>query len=133
MRNLQLLLIIIRYKLASLVLLVYINIRNGFLTIWFFNPRWIFRFFFTLKKPESFRIPAIYKRENKQWKVNLRLRYNRLFLQQLLVLSSEEKVSEYRLHILHEYLLPLLHHLHRSFDSWNLHNVHVWCSFLLCP
>ena len=59
---------------------------------------------YNTKKPGPFRIPAIYKRENKQWKVNLRLRYNRLFLQQLLVLSSEEKVSEYRLHILHGYL-----------------------------
>ena len=55
------------------------------------------------KKPGSLRIPDIYG-ENKHWKVNLRLQCNHFF-QRLSVLSSEQKVSEYRLRILHEYLL----------------------------
>ena len=54
------------------------------------------------KKPGSLRIPDIYG-ENKHWKVNLQLQCNHFF-QRLLVLSSEQKVSEYRLRILHEYL-----------------------------
>ena len=57
----------------------------------------------TQKKPGSLRIPDIYG-ENKHWKVNLRLQCNHFF-QRLSVLSSEQKVSEYRLRILHEYLL----------------------------
>ena len=55
------------------------------------------------KKPGSLRIPDIYE-ENKHWKVSLRLQCNHFF-QRLLVLSSEQKVSEYRIRILHEYLL----------------------------
>ena len=59
--------------------------------------------FYYTKKPGSLRIPDIYG-ENKHWKVNLRLQCNHFF-QRLSVLSSEQKVSEYRLRILHEYLL----------------------------